>query len=177
MEFIKNNYIDFDIMCFTETHLDDNITVANISIPDHYDSPLRKDCTNHGSGILIYLSSNLIYKRRNDLEHFWNESIWVEIKTKHDVYCLGVFYSPKRADQYLLTNLILKKFTKIQKNIIIVGDLNEDLLNPNTYNLRNLLLLNSMINIISEPTRQQAILDPIIIPDDMEYLDSGIIVN
>ena len=45
------------------------------------------------------------------------------------------------------------------------------------YNLRNLLLLNSMINIISEPTRQQAILDPIIIPDDMEYLDSGIIVN
>ena len=115
MEFIKNNYIDFDIMCFTETHLDDNITVANISIPDHYDSPLRKDCTNHGSGILIYLASNLIYKRRNDLEHFWNESIWVEIKTKHDVYCLGVFYSPKRADQYLLTNIILKKFTKIQK--------------------------------------------------------------
>ena len=45
------------------------------------------------------------------------------------------------------------------------------------YNLRNLLLLNSMINIISEPTRQQAILDPIIIPDDMEHLDSGIIVN
>ena len=34
-----------------------------------------------------------------------------------------------------------------------------------------------MIKIISEPTRQQAILDPIIIPDDMEYLDSGIIVN
>ena len=45
------------------------------------------------------------------------------------------------------------------------------------YNLRNLLLLNSVINIISEPTRQQAILDPIIIPDDMDYLDSGILVN
>ena len=63
------------------------------------------------------------------------------------------------------------------RNIIIVGDLNEDLLNPSMYNLRNLLLLNSMINIISEPTRQRTILDPIIIPDNMEYLDSGIIVN
>ena len=70
MEFIKNNYIDFDIMCFTETHLDDNITLDIISIPDRYDSPLRKDRTNHGGGILIYLASNLIYKRRNDLEHF-----------------------------------------------------------------------------------------------------------
>ena len=53
MEFIKNNYIDFDIMCFTETHLDDNITLDSISIPDRYDSPLRKDRTNHGGGILM----------------------------------------------------------------------------------------------------------------------------
>ena len=179
MEFIKNNYIDFDIMCFTETHLDDNITLDSISIPDRYDSPLRKDRTNHGGGILIYLASNLKYKRRNDLEHFWNESIWVEIKTKHDVYCLGVFYSPRRADQYFVNqlNLNIEKVYENTKNIIIVGDLNEDLLNPNMYHLRNFLLLNPKINIISEPTRQQAILDPIIIPDDMEYLDSGIIVN
>ena len=62
---------------------------------------------------------------------------------------------------------------KIQKNIIIVGHQNEDLLNPNMYNLRNLLLF----SIISEPTRQLAILDPVIIPDDTEYLDSAIIVN
>ena len=102
---------------FKQTHLDDKVTSDSIMISDRYDSLLRKDRTNHGGGILIYLASNLIYKRRNDLEHFWNESIWVEAKTKHDVYCLGVFYSPKRADQYFLTNLILilKKFVKIQK--------------------------------------------------------------
>ena len=45
------------------------------------------------------------------------------------------------------------------------------------YNLRNLLSVNSRINIISEPTRKHIILDPIIIPDDMEYLDSGKVVN
>ena len=113
------------------------------------------------------------------MEHVWNESIWVEVKTKHDDYCLGVFYSPKRADQYFVNqlNLNIEKVYENTNNIIIVGDLNEDLLNPNMNNLRNLVLLNSMINIISEPTRQQAILDPIIIPGDMEYLESGIIVN
>ena len=142
------------------------MTGLGISIPDRYNSPLQKDRTNHGDGILIYLASNLIYKRRNDLEHFWNESIWVEIKTKHDVYCLGVFYSPKRADQQFVNqlNLNIEKVNENIKNIIIVGDLNEDLLNPNMYNLRNILLLKPMINIISEPTRQQAILDQIIIP-------------
>ena len=42
MEFIKNNYID------------NNITLDSISILDRYDSPLQKDRTNHGGGILIY---------------------------------------------------------------------------------------------------------------------------
>ena len=30
-----------------------------------------------------------------------------------------------------------------------------------------------MINVITEPTRQHAILDPIIIPEDFPFLDSG----
>ena len=101
-------------------------------------------------------------------------------RLKQNMMSIVYKYSIVRREQIsiLLTNLILilKRLRKY-KNIIIVGDLNEDLLNPNIYNLRNFLLLNSMINIISEPTRHQAIRDPIIIPDDMEYLDSGIIVN
>ena len=47
-------------MCFTETHLDDNITLDSITIPDRYDFPLRQDRCNHGGGILIYLASNWI---------------------------------------------------------------------------------------------------------------------
>ena len=30
-----------------------------------------------------------------------------------------------------------------------------------------------MMNVITEPTRQQAVLDPIIIPEDLPFLDSG----
>ena len=42
----------------------------------------------------------------------------------------------------------------------------------NYHNLRDILLINSVQNVISDVTRQNAILDPIIIFDDMPYIDS-----
>ena len=45
----------------------------------------------------------------------------------------------------------------------------------NYRNLRDILLINSMQNVITEPTRQNAILDSIIIHDDMPYTDCGVI--
>ena len=72
-------------------------------------------------------------------------------------------------------NLNIERALEHSKNLIIVGDLNEDQLNPNFHNLKNVLLINSMSNVINEPTRQQALLDPIIIPEDLPFLDSGTI--
>ena len=43
----------------------------------------------------------------------------------------------------------------------------------NGLNLKDVLIINSMTNVITEPTRQQAILDPIIITEDLPFLDSG----
>ena len=53
--------------------------------------------------------------------------------------------------------------------------MNEDLLNPNVHNLKDILILNSLNNVISEPTRQHALLDPIIIHNDMSFLHHGIL--
>ena len=53
--------------------------------------------------------------------------------------------------------------------------MNEDLLNPNMHNLKDVLLLNSLHNIISEPTRQLALLYPIILHEDMQPLIQCII--
>ena len=50
---------------------------------------------------------------------------------------------------------------EVSEKIILLGDLNEDLLNINYRNLRDILLSNSFQNIISEPTRGRALLDPI----------------
>ena len=63
----------------------------------------------------------------------------------------------------------------ITKNVIIMGDLNEDLLNPNSQNLKNVLLINTLNNIITEPTRGRALLDPVLTSFEQTVLDSGIL--
>ena len=55
-DYITENFLDFDILCFTESHLDANITTDSLCMSSKYDIPYRKDRTNHGGGLLMYLS-------------------------------------------------------------------------------------------------------------------------
>ena len=144
---------------------------------EHFDSPYRKDRTNHGGGVLVYLSNDLFHKRKPELEVFCNESIWVEIKARNESVLLGVFYSPRTLDANFLDGLNrnIEKALEISTNVIVLGDLNEDLLNPNVHGLKDVMILNSLVNVVSDPTRINALLDPIIINDDLTFLDSGTI--
>ena len=54
IDFIKDTFIDFNILCFTETHLDTNIQTELLNLPN-YSEPYRKDRTCHGGGIMIYI--------------------------------------------------------------------------------------------------------------------------
>ena len=89
---------------------------------------------------------------------------------------IGLFYSPGTADAVFFNNFNanIDKVYEISRNLILVGDLNEDLLIMNCRTLRDILLINSMQNVINDATRQNAILDPIIIFDDMSYTDCGV---
>ncbi|MCU7958324.1 MAG: endonuclease/exonuclease/phosphatase family protein, partial [gamma proteobacterium symbiont of Bathyaustriella thionipta] len=175
LDFIRDSFSDFDILCFSETHLDANVSTDTLFLSNFYSTPYRKDRTNHGGGVLAYINSNLLHVRRPDLEIFCNESIWIEVKVKNESFLIGLFYSPTTADALFFNslNLNIEKALELSKNLIIVGDLNEDLLNPNFHNLKDVLLINSLTNVITAPTRQQAILDPVIIPEDFPFLDSG----
>ena len=75
----------------------------------------------------------------------------------------------------ILSTKNIEKALDTTNNIIILGDLNEDLFNQNVHNLKDVLLINSLHNIIAEPTRQLALLDPIILHEDMTPLNQGII--
>ena len=55
----------------------------------------------------MYINSNFFYCRRSDLELFSQESIWTEIKAKHDTYLIGLFYSPIISDATFLLILLL----------------------------------------------------------------------
>ena len=173
-EYIKDTFMDYDILTFTETHLDGNVCIDDILI-ENYDKPYRKDRTCHGGGLLAYINSNLAHERMDALEIFWNESIWLKIKQNSQFYLFGIFYSPKTSDKLFFERLNqnLEIALDITKNVVIMGDFNEDILNPNNQNLKNVLLINSLNNIITEPTRGRALLDPILISFDQTVLDSG----
>lgn len=175
MEYIKDNFLDYNILCFSETHLDVNVPTEELSLLPNFSEPYRKDRNSHGGGVMIYLNSDLFHVRRPDLEVFWHESLWVEIKVNHINYLIGLFYSPRPFDRSFFDCLSLNIECALDtsRNIILLGDMNEDLLNLNYHNLKDVLIVNSMQNTVLEATRLGAILDPIIIPEDMSYLKSG----
>ena len=77
-DYFIENFLDFDILCFSEPHLDANITTESLIMSSKYDIPYRKDRTNHGGGLLMYLSCELAHAIIIGLETFLNESLWVE---------------------------------------------------------------------------------------------------
>ncbi|MCG7867669.1 MAG: hypothetical protein JAY74_15080 [Candidatus Thiodiazotropha taylori] len=179
LDYIRANFLDFEILCFTETHLDFTIPTDSLLLHDTYDPPYRKDRTNHGGGILTYVSNQIIHKHRPDLEIFCQESIWVECRLNKQIYLIGNFYSPRTSDTQFFDSLNrnIEMALESSGNIILVGDLNEDLLNDNVNNLKDVMLMNSLRNVITLPTRNTALLDPVIVPDEMIVLDSGIITS
>ena len=163
LDFILDSFSDFNILCFSETHLDDNVPTEMLFLSNRFSQPYRKDKTNHGGGAMAYINSSLLHVRRPDLEIFCDESLRIEVKAK--LFLIGLFYSPSTADVQFFNsfNSNIEKTLEHSKYLIIVEDLNEDLLNPNFHNLKDVLLINSMMNVITEPTRQQAMLDPILV--------------
>ena len=61
-------------------------------------------------------------------------------------YLIGLFYSPRTADAVFFDalNKNIEKVLDLSNNIIILRDMNEDLLNPNMYHLKDVLRLNSL---------------------------------
>ena len=98
LDLILDNFSDFNILCFSETHLDDNVPIEMLFLSNRFSEPYRKDRTNHGGGVMAYINSSLLHMRRPDLEIFCGESLWIEVKVKHELFLIGLFYSPSTAD-------------------------------------------------------------------------------
>ena len=80
LDYVKDNVLDFDILCFSETHLDVQISNELLLLSDTFDEPYRKDRTNHGGGVMIYLNSQLIHVRRADLKYFMMNSFGLKLR-------------------------------------------------------------------------------------------------
>ena len=87
--------LDHDIVCFTETHLDDSINDDVLALPG-YDVIIRKDRAGLGivlgGGIILYHKDYIQVDCRQDLELPGLECIWVEIRTKPQQTLLNISY-------------------------------------------------------------------------------------
>ena len=146
LKYIRDSYLDYDILCFTETHLDMTVPDEVLHLSNSLDKLYRKDRTNHGGGICVYLSSSLLHQRVMELETFCEESIWISVTFKRSKLLIGTFYSPKSFDSLFFEkfNKNIEKAYEITHNIDILGDLNEDLFNPNFRKLKDILNINSL---------------------------------
>ena len=153
---ISVNLSDFDVICISETKLNDHIATKKILI-DSYHNPIRKDRNiNNGGGLMVYIKNNIFYKHRPDLENAELENIWLEIRSLKNKYLLGHFYRPPNAtsDFWEKFDSTIEKAAEENIDLIILGDFNQDILkiNSNSPFLRILSKYN-LQNIINEPTR------------------------
>lgn len=180
-EFIKDNFSDFDILCFTETHLTNTIMTDDLYLDGFQKVIFRKDVSAHSSGLLIYVSDGLLVEPKAELEANLDESLWIQIKHKGELLLLCNAYRPPNTpvNFWNRLNVAIDRAFEISTNIVIVGDLNEDQLNIHNHNLKDIMLLNNLINVIEVPTRitntSQTLLDPIVIQSTMRVLHCGVI--
>ena len=73
VDYITENLLDFYVLCLSEFHLDANISTESLIMSYKYDILYRKDRTNHGGGLLMYLSCEFDHTRVTGLKKFWNE--------------------------------------------------------------------------------------------------------
>ena len=130
----------FDLLSFTETWLNSNL--EDLAKFDSYNSVFKhKPGTKEGGGIAIFIKDNLNYSVRDDLDFLDTDNtkfdcLFIEIlngpnsKTRNTI--VGVIYrSPSHPTIRDLTQSLSKVLEKIQnenKDIILTGDLNIDLL-------------------------------------------------
>ena len=153
---IASELSDYEIICISETKLNDSILTSNLML-NTYNTPIRKDRNhNDGGGLIIYIKNNIFFKRRDDLESNIIENIWVEIHSVRKKFLLGLFYRPpeSRVNYWNEFDNIIEKASEENLDIIVMGDLNYDILkaNTNSHFFQTLSKFN-LHNVITEPTR------------------------
>ena len=162
---------DIDILCLTETKLDETIHPSLFTLDD-YHSPLTKHRNRNGGGVAIYIRNNLAVKRLPNLETTGVEWVWCLVKVKFTTLLICSMYVPPNlsSEQYSLviaklSESILAAEVYAPDNIIILGDFNagNTFLDPKfskhsplthyEFALHDEILSSNLEQLIHQPTR------------------------
>ena len=174
MMHIKCNFVGkFKIITISETWLSRSDSSNDFMISG-YQGPFRRDREeNVGAlgygGVLAWVKSNIVCKRRGDLEIPGIEAMWLEIRSQNKKFFLCVIYrAPTCSAEFW--DLLQTNVNMVQEidgcRIVITGDLNADPGTPAGNQLKLFCEANSLTTHIKEPTRitphSQKILDQFI---------------
>ncbi len=180
ISYIEDCLTDFDILCFTETHLSNDVDISNLLIKG-FRSPFRKYKSVYSGGILVYVADHILSERMANVEIFWDESVWIKVTTRQDSYYVCTIYrQPSSGIEFWdLLDRNLEFISEISNNIVVVGDINEDQLNVRNHKLKDIMLVNTMKNVIVSPTRitdtTSTLIDPIMVNQDQHILKCGVL--
>lgn len=93
ISYLSEYLSDFNVISFTETHLDKSFINDNL-IWDNFHEPIRKDRNMFGGGVMVYLNKMLNFKRLCHLENDYDETIWIQY-----FYQTNPFYYVQFTDQ------------------------------------------------------------------------------
>ena len=142
----------FDIVCFSETKLDDSI--PNSFYKNDYYFKLRLDRSRHGGGLIVFIKNSIKVTKSIFLDKM--ELIYFQIHSKRNK--LNFVYSyraPNLKEQVFLDKLDDFIHTlNLNDPLFIVGDfnMNFDLNNINS-NVREFSCNNNLVNFVQKPTR------------------------
>ena len=154
------NFKGIDILALSETHITKEDPESFFEVPGYtFVSNYRKK--GKGGGVAAYISNNVAWERRHDLENEVTESIWIEIILKHTKNIpIGIFYRPPDSSKYLhrdfnnTFNEVLSSVSSEPCESIVLGDFNVNYSvpgdNPEFKAIMNLYSFKQMIN---KPTR------------------------
>jgi exonuclease III len=155
---LSNQNVDF--LCLCETFLNDSFSDSELHI-DNY-RLFRKDRQSHGGGLLIYAKEELPCIHRQDLESSSVEAIWLEVKRPNSKpFLISNVYRPPSEKVSWLDEFsrILDNASVEEKECIIIGDFNFDLLNVGTGSKAWIQMMESanFTQLVKDPTRKTTV--------------------
>lgn len=164
---ISSPKFQFDVIGLTEIFsISDNLNTDLQGYGNFIFKNRQADDVNRG-GVGIYIEDHFNFKQRSDLSIFIPhiiETIFVEIRHGNNKpIIIGCIYrpnSPPKADLDIFVNTISEVINLIKsenKEVILMGDLNIDLLKYNTHNKTNSFIngifSGGLLPLITKPTR------------------------
>ena len=162
LKYHLSSYKSNMILGLSETFLTDNVKDKNLQISDFVLERKDRMSGKKGGGLLVYISKNVPYLRRLDIESKEIESLWIQVNLPRTKPFLVIFvYRPPNVKQEWI-KLFESQFDKLDctiQELYILGDMNIDYSptkSVNKYNNSRWELLTEKLGIeqcITTPTR------------------------